>query len=326
VGWSLFGAVILGSYLYAAAGRWQTPSIVNIVWITMVASPAVSHALRWQIWWRGWIDLPPDRRVPRVAAAIVVCAIALTTASAVGLLVLQGPPPIPLDALLSMTFNFAIALGTWSAIYFGVQGRRRHQQTVAAARDAQLQALKSQLNPHFLFNCLNSVRALIAEDPDRAAAMVTGLSELLRYSLVSHRRDTVTLAEELAIVDEYIALERMRFEERLRIERDVAADALSARVPPMLVQTLVENAVKHGIADAVAGGVIVLRAAIVGEQVEISVTNTGAFKPAVDGRGEGLRNARERLRLLYGAAASLVVGSRGASTVASVLVPLRPPA
>ena len=97
----------------------------------------------------------------------------------------------------------------------------------SVARDAQLRALRAQLNPHFLFNCLNSVRSLIAEDPQRAASMITGLAEILRYSLASDREDTVSLADELDVIDEYVGLERMRFEERLQVERAIEPAALA---------------------------------------------------------------------------------------------------
>ena len=305
--------------LYSTGGRWQRTGIFNIALFTLVACPVCSHGLRAWMWRTGLVGLLPSKRIPRVAAAVVLIAVVLTALTDVSLFLLNGPPWLRPAEFLSMTIGYSLGFGTWSAIYFGVQARRRQGEILTASREAQLQALKAQLNPHFLFNCLNSVRALITEDPVRAATMVTGLSDLLRYSLVSDRHHTVTLAEELAIVDEYIKLERMRFDERLRTAHTIAPEALKARVPPMLVQTLVENAVKHGISNSVAGGLIELRAAVVGDRVEISVTNTGAFKPAVDGRGEGLRNAKERLRLLYGGAASLTVAASGAQTVASVL-------
>ena len=117
------------------------------------------------------------------------------------------------------------------------------------ARDAQLRALRAQVNPHFLFNSLNSLRGLITEDPARAAAMVTGFAGLMRYSLDSDSRETVTLAEEMEAVDDYLGLERVRFEDRLLVERAIAPEALEVRIPPMMVETLVENAIKHGIAN-----------------------------------------------------------------------------
>jgi two-component system, LytTR family, sensor kinase len=326
LGWLVFFAIVAGAYLYSAGSEWRATSVINIIWITLVVCPAASHGLRWLMWRRAWVDMVPSRRFARVVPSVLVAAVATTAMTGASLFLLEGPPWIPPIAMLSMTVNFAIAFGTYCAIYFGVLGRWRHEEMLRAAREAQLHMLKAQLNPHFLFNCLNSVRALIVEDPARAASMVTGLSDLLRYSLASDRHDTVTLAEELVAVDDYIRLERMRFDERLHTTRDIAPEALTARVPPMIVQTLVENAVKHGISNFTAGGTIALRASISGPFVEITVTNPGAFQPSDNGHGHGLLNARERLRLLYGSPALLTVESRGTDTVASVRVPLGPTA
>ena len=124
------------------------------------------------------------------------------------------------------------------------------------------------------------------------------------------------------MIDEYIALERIRFEERLRIERDVEPPALDARIPPMLVQTLVENAVKHGISELPQGGVVRLEARTSGRRLEIRVANTGRLKPSADPTGYGLRNAAERLRLLYGDAASLTLRENDGTTVATLTLPL----
>lgn len=321
VGWFGFCAYVTVGYLYGS-GQHDGKSLFNIALFTLGFCPMVSHGMRWWMWRRGWVDLLAWKRVPRVSLMVIVLAVILTTTTAISLMLLYGPPVMPAVVFTSMTLSYGLALGGWSAIYFGVLASRRHEQVQASARAAQLQLLKSQLNPHFLFNCMNSVRALIKEDPDRASTMLTGLADLLRYSLASDRQHTVTLADELAVVDEYIALERMRFEERLRVVRTVDPEALQARVPPMLVQTLVENAVKHGISDSVAGGEIALSASVVGDRVQISVVNTGAFKSADEGQGHGLRNARERLRLMYGGFASLTVGGRGGDTVATLLLPL----
>jgi LytS/YehU family sensor histidine kinase len=144
----------------------------------------------------------------------------------------------------------------------------------------------------------------------------------LRYSLASDRRDTVPLGEELEIVDEYLNLERMRFEERLRVERTVDAPALTATIPPMIVQTLVENAVKHGIAGLKEGGVVRLDARLSHDRLHVTVTNSGRFKPPSEAGGQGLKNAVERLRLLYGGTASLSVNGNEHSTVASLTVPV----
>lgn len=322
LGWSVFCLYVTAGYLYGTGGNFDGRSLFNIALFTLILAPACSHGLRWWIRRHHWIELPPASRLPRAVGTVLLLATLLTTLTAISLVLLFGPPWLPLPVFLSMTVSYSLALGGWCAIYFAVLGNRRHGAVTEATRAAQLQQLKSQLNPHFLFNCLNSVRALIAEDPHRAAVMVTSLADLLRYSLDSDRQHTVTLDDELKVVDEYIKLERMRFEDRLHVGSTVDDLVRSVRVPPMLVQTLVENAVKHGISNAVAGGRIDLRATRDDGHVQIVVTNTGEYQPRTGGGGLGLHNARERLRLLYGDQASLVVDGRGPETVATVRVPL----
>ena len=169
---------------------------------------------------------------------------------------------------VSIFFGFTWAFAGWLVIYFSVHGRRRREalqlELAVVSRDAQLRSLRAQINPHFLFNSLNSLRHLILADPQRAVTMVTGLADLLRYSLASDRSDMVPLGDELAIVDEYLGLEQVRLEERLRVERAIEPAALPARVPPMLVQSLVDNAIKHGIATLPQGGLVRLSARIDG--------------------------------------------------------------
>jgi LytS/YehU family sensor histidine kinase len=247
----------------------------------------------------------------------------ITVAVDVGNAVAHGRVWIPMEGTWWMLFAYAMAFNGWMWIYDWTHIRLRREKLV---RDAQLRSLKAQLNPHFLFNSLNSVRSLISENPQGAASMVTGLSEILRYSLTADRKDTVPLADEICVIDEYIAVERLRFEERLRIERAIDPRALSVLVPPMIVQTLVENAVKHGVANVPGGGGVRVDVYLTGDRLNIVVRNTGRFKTATDGEGFGLQNASERLRLLYGQRASLTVREEtnvdGEHTVAELVLPI----
>jgi len=218
-------------------------------------------------------------------------------------------------------------LSGWLTIYYVVHVRRRRDalqlELTVTAREAQLRALQAQINPHFLFNCLNSLRHLIGTHPDRAQAVVTNLADILRYALDSDRRDLTPLSDELEVVDRYLELERMRFEERLCVERAIDPSALGVRVPPMLLQTLVDNAIKHGISELTAGGVVRLEARTDAGRLTLKVRNTGALKTgAPTTEGYGLRNARERLRLLYGADASLTLRDLNGMTEALLQIPV----
>src|SRR4029077_11602189 len=124
---------------------------------------------------------------------------------------------------------------------------RRLYDSQGAGREGELRALGGQLSPHFLFNSLNSINALVGSDPEGARRMCEGLGDFLRRTLALGARDSVTLSEELMLVDRYLDIEQLRFGDRLRVERAVRADAAACRVPPLLLQPLVENAIKHGI-------------------------------------------------------------------------------
>jgi LytS/YehU family sensor histidine kinase len=202
----------------------------------------------------------------------------------------------------------------WVALYLAFAlMRHRHRaelhqaQMSEALRTAELRLLRSQLNPHFLFNALNGLRSLIAEDTARARDAVTHLARALRYTLASGDQDLVPLERELEMVDDYLAIESMRLAERLTIERDIQADAGSVPVPAMLLQTLVENAIKHGIAELKEGGTVRISARVDGPELRLRVENPRPSH-ATDSTGTGgvgLRNASERLRLLYGTRATL---------------------
>jgi LytS/YehU family sensor histidine kinase len=227
--------------------------------------------------------------------------------------------------------GFMFALGSWLGIYFWARGRRRRRalaiealQLQVIARDAQMHALQGQLNPHFLFNCLNSLRALIVEDPERAQIMVMRIAELLRRSLRANPTETIPLEEEMVAVREYLALEQVRFEDRLRVSCLLEPQALTCRVPPMIVQTLVENALKHGISRLPEGGELRIAAGVVNDHLQVEVTNSGKLYSKADHRGSGLHNARERLRLIYGDSASLTLAARDSdNVVATLAIPLQ---
>jgi two-component system sensor histidine kinase AlgZ len=260
----------------------------------------------------------------RIAIATLVVAL-LVYAVTVGLSqLIYGTPVAPIAGVfyqkldlggqLRNQFIFNLLLhAAWVAIYlaFAMQRRRyaaevRQAQLSSALRATELRLLKSQLNPHFLFNALNGLRALIGDEPDKAREAVTHLARTLRYTFASGDEDLVTFERELEMVDDYLALESMRLAERLRIERDIEPAARTARCPAMLLQTLVENAIKHGIAQLKEGGVLRIEARVTNGELRVRVLNPRravAEPPAGDGLG--LRNSTERLRLLFGDRASL---------------------
>lgn len=182
-------------------------------------------------------------------------------------------------------------------------------------KEAELAALRSQINPHFLFNSLNTIRALARKQPDLARTAITRLSQILRVGLEISKRPVIALESELEVVGNYIALEQIRFDERLDIDLEVAPGLEQASVPPMLVQTLVENAVKHGLEAQGARGQIKVRVFSEGQSLVVSVTNPGRVRSEPGSTRVGLQNARDRLALLFGDQASLTLEEVGANRV-----------
>jgi two-component system LytT family sensor kinase len=200
-----------------------------------------------------------------------------------------------------------ILLFIWNCIYFMyhyvAKSRKQQMDTLqleALVKELELKTIKAHINPHFIFNALNSIRALIDENPARARSAVTELSNILRSSLNAEKGETVSLNEELKIVKDYLALENMRFEDRLKIEYEIDDDTLQQQVPPMMLQTLVENAIKHGISKQVKGGVVKIISDFRENFHELAVQNTGYLNGRSSSRGFGLSSTQDRLNLLYG--------------------------
>jgi hypothetical protein len=232
--------------------------------------------------------------------------------------------------LLLRTLNWSVIIVLWLVMYFSITSLRdrrlaalRQSELAHALQAAQLRLLKSQLNPHFLFNSLNSVRALIADDPAGAQKAVTQLARTLRYTLTAGQEEVVSLERELEIVADYLELESLRLGERLRMERKISVEARVAHVPVMLLQTVVENAIKHGIAELPEGGLLRLSAEMREGALVVEVENPRPASPVqVPSHGVGLRNAAERLRLLFGAGAGLDLDlSRPDRALARIRIP-----
>ena len=208
----------------------------------------------------------------------------------------------------------------WSVLYFCIKyyqlfqsEKEKNLRSEALAHEAQLRMLRYQLNPHFLFNTLNAISTLIlVQSTDQANTMVTRLSKFLRYSLEHDPLDKVDLAHELATLRLYLEIEKVRFEERLRLEFDISEQASKGLLPSMLLQPLVENCVKHAIARSEQGGTIWIAASVIDDRnlrILVADDGPGAVKDP-ESTGVGLKNIRDRLREIYGANHQLLFTSR----------------
>lgn len=270
----------------------------------------------------------PIRFVSTHAAAALLSAAVWLTVGEVWSRALALVPPTASAAPLfgghrGLFFGLALLLyGLAAAVHYvliALQDARAASQRAlelrVAARDAELGALRAQIDPHFLFNSLNALAALAGSDPKATRAMAIGLADFFRQTRALADRPEVTLAEELALARAYLALETVRFGDRLRVEDRVDERALGWKVPPLLLQPLVENAVRHGVARRVHGGTVHLGASVSGEVLLLIVENDldAAAPPAPAGSGLGLANVERRLRLTHGASArfrTVAVGER----------------
>jgi two-component system, LytTR family, sensor kinase len=324
-GWSVFAAI--GLVINIANGGYLPGLIVGHVLLVLYGI-GLTHLFRHFI---------PSRQQQRIggvpnfllrAGGVVVIGVLLTLLVIITNVVVSRNHAYGWSwgAVAGLFWGMCFAAGMWTALYVQItETHRREEREVKsqlALREAELRALESQINPHFLFNCLNSIRALVIVDPPRAQEMVTRLANVLRHSLHHDRQHTVRLATEVEAVADYLALEAVRFEERLKVKLAIDPKAQACSVPPMLLQTLVENGIKHGISLATSGGTLIVSAMRENGIVRLEVENTGQFCAASSNANPlGLANARERLRLLYGENASLSLRSGEGRVIATVVIP-----
>lgn len=228
-------------------------------------------------------------------------------------------------SLLNNLFLYCLVVAGAHALLYAARYRQRDAELAAARAslsEARLQALSAQLNPHFLFNTLNAIAELVHHDADAADRMLVGLAALMRRSLATTGEQEVPLRDEIAMLDEYFAIQRVRFGARLRTSFAVDADCLDAKVPFLVLQPLVENAIVHGIARRTDGGEVLISARRRHDTLELVVENSAAPGAEVSrGTGIGLANSVERLRCLYGDAGTLALAN-GADGVTRVTVEL----
>ena len=201
----------------------------------------------------------------------------------------------------SMTLATAAAGAALAAIVYGWLALRA-QASLPADTTARLAELQSRIRPHFLFNTLNTALALVRLDPARAEGVLEDLAELFRVA-ISDSREAVTLAEEVEVAQRYLAIEQIRFGDRLKVSWELDPAAGRARVPPLLLQPLVENAVRHGVEPNAAGGTVRIRTQVRLGRAVLSIANSVPAEPSRPGNGMALRNVRERLRLMHDVAA-----------------------
>jgi two-component system LytT family sensor kinase len=235
-----------------------------------------------------------------------------------------------IDIAISL-INFWFVFVVWSISYYFyhymLSIRRSEINSLkiqATLKEAELNKLKSQLNPHFMFNALNSIRALIDEDPKKAKQAVTKISAILRQTLSLEKNKLISFDREMELVKDYLDLEKIRFEERLHYSFEIEPGSNRYQVPPMILQTLVENSIKHGISNLTEGGMITIRTTVMkNDKLQVEISNSGHYNPeATPQSGYGIKNTRDRLAHVFADEASFSIFNEKFFVKTQIVIPL----
>jgi two-component system, LytTR family, sensor kinase len=330
-GWSFWALLNIIGMLSFDLLSWKK---IIIFLFLCFAGLSFTHILRNIIKKYSWVDLPLKKITPRILLSSFIIGIVLfilyfSSQYFTGVLPLSE---IKIGTPFVWIANLSSVILVWLLIYFSVHLFENYKRVEiesliweAAVKDFELKTLKSQLNPHFMFNAMNSIRALIEEDPENAKAALTRLSNILRYSLKMERNETVPLEEEMQTVADYLALEAVRFEERLNYELNIDPRSSPIEIPPMMIQTLVENGIKHGVSRRTEGGKITVNSKMDGSFLVIQIKNSGQFdeNSLRRSKGFGIDNTKQRLNLLYGEKAIFTIKNESPDVVlAEIKIPI----
>ncbi|MEQ8924506.1 MAG: histidine kinase [Fulvivirga sp.] len=330
VGWSLFFVFYAGVAAYFNDYQWQI--IVGYL-NTVIVGFLLTHLYRGYIKRYSWEKIGIFKLSGRVVLASIIVG---TIWSAIVLPInntffkVESDQEFTFGIGVIIVLNLSIVAAGWSIMYFLFKffinlksSEIEKWRLEAAVKDAELIALKSQINPHFLFNCLNNIRSLVIENPEKSRDMIGHLSDLLRYSVQFNNREKVSIEQELDVVQNYLNLESIQFEDRLKYTLEIKPETLDLKVPPMAIQLLVENAIKHGISNLPAGGEINIKSYLSEDNLIVEVINSGQINTEKKGTGIGLKNASDRLRLLFGKISNLEINNLNEHQVkASFKIPL----
>jgi two-component system LytT family sensor kinase len=313
-GWSLYAILEI---VTSAVASDEGVGIKRVVFLCIEAvfCLILTHLFRQLINHWQWLNLGLAKLIPRIMAGVLVMSLVMYLMRVPASIVLGMFMPGVLfsaETVLGLSAVYTVMFFMWSVLYLVYNYFERFNTSLkleASVREIELNNLKSQLNPHFIFNALNSIRSLIDENPAKSKLAVTQLSNLLRSSLTTGKKGLTPLEEELKIVQDYLGLETIRFEERLTSQFDIDPQSLDFLVPPLMIQTLVENGIKHGVSRLKEGGVIQVKTRVEADRLNIQIRNTGQYVNGVKRStgGLGLENTRQRLKLIYGGKASFKI-------------------
>ena len=316
-GWTLFATInIILSFLQ------DTLDVYNFIYFILDSAWYLIsvHILRYFIIRWGWLEIKIKEIILKVFAWIFLFTLTnflvhLVILGALNFEFDYNPANVGVYLLACFLIYFV-----WTLFYFIYHYFERYNAALkyeALKNEIELNNLKSQLNPHFIFNALNSIRALVDENPSKSKDAITQLSSILRSSLVINRSKLTSFTEEIHTVRDYLNLESIRFEERLQTNFNIDPESKNFTVPPLMIQTLVENAIKHGISKLKDGGVISLETKVMDSRLYIKIRNNGQLtsKNLNGSKGFGIANTKQRLKLLYGNRATFAIFNEDDSNV-----------
>ncbi len=288
----------------------------------------LTHLFRWYVLRVGWLKFKWYSLLPRFFIGTFVLGVLHTLFIIISTWLTGDLNPESDLNVLSLVANLFVSMTMfliWSLFYLSFHYFERYNRSLqyeASLKEVELNNLKSQLNPHFIFNALNSIRALVDENPAKSKDAITRLSNILRNSLSSERQKLIPFDDELKTVKDYLELESVRYEERLKTAFDIDPNSNSYLIPPLMIQTLVENGIKHGVSTLKGGGLIKIITKVENNSLRIIILNTGKFvNGRAKGMGYGLSNTEKRLELIYGEEASFSIGNEGNEVKTEILIP-----
>ena len=316
-GWSTY--IIVYTFFYLTFKNKPQPHFYQTLFLDAILGIAVTHLMRSFIIKMGFLKLRLEKQIISMFLTTVVFSFlyALVIVLVVDSLKMTSEKMKQyglLNKTLLIAFGSFLFLVIWNLIYFTYHYIEKSRQEEldkirlqSLVKEFELKTIKSHINPHFIFNALNSIRALVDENPERARQAITELSNILRSSMKAENTENAPFEKELNIVKDYLALEHIRFEHRLSVSYEIDINTLEQPVPPMMLQTLVENAIKHGISKRVDGGEIRIISDFKDGRHELIVRNTGHLNGHRNPDGFGLYSTQSRLKLLYGESAKFEI-------------------
>jgi len=326
-GWFLYAVVqIVASLLVSAS---SSPSRIFFLVYESLLCFLVTHLFRIILKPSTWLRLSLPKLAPRVlitvfTLGVIVYFLRLPVSYMLGLF----DKDVAFDPLRiwGLSSVYAAMFFIWCISYLTFHYLDQYNNALkyeASLVQIELNNLKSQLNPHFIFNALNSIRALVDENPGKSKQAINQLSNILRSSLASDKKGLTKFDDELRVVKDYLGLESIRFEERLKTFFDIHPDSHEFYVPPLMMQTLVENGIKHGISKLKAGGIIQVKTMIEADALKIHIRNTGHLNGSINNyEGLGIKNTIQRLKLLYGDESSFrIVNEKDNFVLTEIVIP-----